>query len=51
MPNTICEELKLPAKKDMVSIMIGEKESRKLDEMPLSGNIVSRIIYEMALHV
>jgi hypothetical protein len=41
-PNTIAEELFLPAAVDMVSILIGEFAGKLLSKMPLSNNTISR---------
>ena len=44
LPHTIGEDVCLPAAKEMVECMIGEKEAKKLDMIPVSNNTVSRRI-------
>ncbi|KAL0879427.1 hypothetical protein ABMA27_003178 [Loxostege sticticalis] len=46
-PYNIAEEL-LPAAKDMVSCVLGDKFSKLLDKIPLSNDTVARRIHEMA---
>ncbi|XP_056092494.1 zinc finger BED domain-containing protein 5-like [Rhinichthys klamathensis goyatoka] len=48
LPHTIAEDVCLPAAKEMVECMIGEKEAKKLDMIPVSNNTVSRRIDAMA---
>lgn len=50
-PHTIGETLILPAAKDLVSTIIGDKEGKQLDVVSLSDNTVSRRISNMALNV
>lgn len=47
-PYNIAEELILPAAKDMVSCVLGDKFSKLLDKIPLSNDTVARRIHEMA---
>ncbi|XP_031330321.1 zinc finger BED domain-containing protein 5-like [Photinus pyralis] len=49
--HTIGEELVLPAAKDMVTCMLGEKSAKKLDMISLSNDTVRRRIETMALNV
>jgi hypothetical protein len=44
----IAEELILPAAKDMVSCVLGDKSSKLLDKIPLSNNTIARRIHDMA---
>jgi hypothetical protein len=41
-PDTIAEELILPAAVDMKNIMIGESGGKLLSKVPLSNNTISR---------
>ncbi|XP_054276637.1 zinc finger BED domain-containing protein 5-like [Macrosteles quadrilineatus] len=50
-PHTIGESLILPAAKDMVSSILGEKEAKLLDVVSLSNNTVTRRVKDMALDV
>lgn len=50
-PHTIGESLVLPAAKDIVSSILGDKEAKQLDVISLSNNTVSRRIKDMALDV
>lgn len=50
-PHTIGETLILPAAKDIVCSLFGEKEAKKLDVVSLSNSTVSRRIEAMALDV
>lgn len=50
-PHTIGETLILPATKDIVSTMLGEKEAKQIDSLSLSNNTVSRRISDMAANV
>lgn len=50
-PHTIGETLILPATKDIVSTMLGEKEVKQIDSLSLSNNTVSRRISDMAADV
>ena len=47
-PHTIAERLILPAAKDLVENLIGEAQARKLDQVSVSNNTVSRRIQDMA---
>uniref|UniRef100_A0A3B1IGP9 Uncharacterized protein n=1 Tax=Astyanax mexicanus TaxID=7994 RepID=A0A3B1IGP9_ASTMX len=47
-PHTIGESLILPAAKEMVSVMLGEKPCKQLNLISLSDNTVERRINEMA---
>ena len=40
LTHTIAEDVCLPAAKEMVECMIGEKEAKKLDMIPVSNNTV-----------
>ena len=44
----IGEHLLMPVMKEVVKIMIGEKESKKLDAVPLSNNTVKRPFADMS---
>ena len=48
LPHTIAEDVCLPAAKEMVECMIGEKEAKKLDMTPVSNNTVLRRIDAMS---
>ena len=48
VPHTIAEDVCLPAAKERVECMIGEKEAKKLDMIPVSNNTVSRRIDAMS---
>lgn len=48
LPHTIAEDVCFPAAKEMVECMIGEKEAKKLDMIPVSNNTVSRHIDAMS---
>lgn len=48
LPHTMAEDVCLPAAKEMVACMIGEKEAKKLDMIPVSNNTVSRRIDAMS---
>lgn len=50
-PHTIAENLILPAAIDMVNVMIGPEEAKKLKTIPLSNDTISRRIDEMATDV
>jgi hypothetical protein len=50
-PHTIREELILPAAKEMVSTMLGEKACKEMNAISLSNNTVQRRIGEMAENV
>jgi len=41
LPHTIAEDVCLPAAKEMVECMIGEREAKKLDMIPVSNNTVA----------
>lgn len=47
-PHTIGENLILPAAKEIVKCMFGEKMARELDVIPMSNNTVSRRIADMS---
>lgn len=47
-PHTIGENLILPAAKEIVKCMFGEKMARELDVIPMSNNTVSRRIANMS---
>jgi hypothetical protein len=47
-PYTIGESLIMPCAKLMVSSLIGDKEAKKLDSIPISNNTIQRRIEEMA---
>ena len=47
-PHTIGEDLILPAAKEMVGVVIGEKAAKQLNVISLSDNTVRRRIDEMA---
>ncbi|XP_072400691.1 protein FAM200A-like [Diabrotica undecimpunctata] len=46
-PHKIAEKLILPAV-DMVTVMIGESAAKKIKNVPVSDNMVSRRIHDMA---
>lgn len=46
-PHTVGETLILPAAKDMVQTVLGEKAAKELDKIPLSNNSVKRRIDTM----
>ena len=48
LPHTIAEHVCLPAAKEVVKSLIGEKEAKKLDMIPVSNNTVSRHIDAMS---
>ena len=48
---TIDEDLLMPVMKEVVKIMIGEKESKNLDAVSLSKNTVKRRIADMSNYV
>ena len=48
LPHTFAEDMCLPAAKEMVECMIGEKDAKKLDMIPVSNNTVSRRIDAMS---
>ena len=48
---TIGEDLLMPVMKEVVKIMIGEKESKNLDAVSLSKNTVKRRIADMSNYV
>ena len=50
-PHTIGEDFFLPAAKEMVEVMIGEKAAKKLNLISLSDNTVKRRIDDMATDV
>lgn len=50
-PHTIAESLVLPCAKIMVECLFGEKESKKLDKIPLSNDTVTRRIDDIAQQV
>lgn len=50
-PHTIAENLILPAAIDMVSVLIGVEEAKKLKKIPLSNDTISRRIDDMAADV
>lgn len=50
-PYTIAAELILPCAKDMVREVIGDKESDKLGEIPLSARSITRRILEMGKNI
>ena len=50
-PHTIAESLILPCAKIMVECMLGEKEAKKLDKIPLSNDTVTRRIDDIAQQV
>jgi hypothetical protein len=47
-PNTIAEELIIPAAVDAVNIMIGEAAGKLLSKVPLSNNTISHRIQHIA---
>ena len=49
--HTIGEDLLMPVMKEVVKIMIGEKECKKLDAVSLSNNIVKRHIADMSNNI
>ena len=49
--HTIGEDLLMPVMKEVVKIMIGEKECKKLDVVSLSNNTVKRRIADMSNNV
>ncbi|VVC29217.1 Hypothetical protein CINCED_3A024471 [Cinara cedri] len=49
--HTVGETLILPAAKDMVQTVLGEKAAKELDKIPLSNNSVKRIIDTMASNI
>lgn len=51
MPHTLREEVVLPAIKETVGIMLGDKARKQMDLIPLSDNTVQRRIEEMASNV
>lgn len=50
-PHTIGESLILPAAKDIVTCLLGQNAAKKLDNVPLSDNTVSRRIQDLACEV
>jgi len=50
-PHTVGETLILPAAKDMVQTVLGEKAAKELDKIPLSNNSVKRRIDTMASNI
>ena len=50
-PHTIAEELLLPVMKEVVGIMCGEKESKKLNLLSMSNDTVKRRIDDMSMDV
>lgn len=50
-PHTIGEDLILPAAKEMVGVVIGEKAAKRLNVISLSDNTVKRRIDDMAVNV
>jgi hypothetical protein len=46
--HTIAECLVLPAIKDVVGVMFGDKSSKEVETIPLSNNAVARRIDEMS---
>jgi len=50
-PHTIGETLVLPAAKDMVHTVLGEKAAKELDKIPLSNKSVKRRIDTMASNI
>jgi hypothetical protein len=50
-PHTIGESLLLPSVKDMASSVLGEKESKQPESIPLSKGTISRRISDMASNV
>ncbi|XP_078127386.1 zinc finger BED domain-containing protein 5-like [Sander vitreus] len=51
MPRTLGEEVVLPAIKETVGVMLGDKARKQMDLIPLSDNTVQRRIEEMASNV
>ena len=47
-PHTVAETLVLPAAIDMVKVMFGESYAKKLRQIPLSDNTVSRRINDIS---
>jgi len=50
-PHTVGETLILPAAKDMVQTVLGEKVAKELDKIPLSNNSVKKRIDTMASNI
>ena len=50
-PHTIAESLILPCAKIMVECVLGDKEAKKLDKIPLSNDTVTRRIDDIAQQV
>ncbi|XP_067129854.1 zinc finger BED domain-containing protein 5-like [Centruroides vittatus] len=50
-PHTIAKNLILPAAVDMVSVLIGLEEAKKLKNIPFSNDTISRRIDDMAADV
>lgn len=50
-PHTIGETLLLPAAKDMVQAVLGEKAAKEIQKVPLSNNTVKRRIDDMSSNI
>ncbi|KAH7979293.1 hypothetical protein HPB49_008971 [Dermacentor silvarum] len=50
-PHTICEDLIMPCIQDVVKTLIGEEHIKKVKQVPISNDTVSRRIREMASDV
>lgn len=51
LPHTLAEDACLPAAKEMVKCMTGEREAKNLDMIPVSNNTVSHCIDTMSEHI
>ena len=50
-PHTIVEQLLLPCAKEMVRLVVGEDATRKLDDISVSNDTVSRRMNEISLNI
>ncbi len=50
-PHTIAETLILPARSDIVKIMLGSKAEQEIEKSPLSNNTISKRNQEMSADI